>query len=267
MSNILHILNGDATLNGFRETRLEGDVLVWREILSEGPLLKNVASADFWQQRSEWICSFFKETPQNYHNNMIVQLEKLHEPFQEINLWFEYDLNCQVNLLGAMMLISQQTNLSAPGVYLICPNEFPGVEDFRGLGELNGEQQEYLFDNIRVQLGEFDFTLATEAWGIYISGDAILLEKWLLQTTFWGNMHLLKAAMAAHLKRLQINEKGLNYIQQTLLDIYINGAHTNNEIYHAFLKTEKIYGMGDMEINLYLRQLVASGFMPDAAKI
>jgi hypothetical protein len=38
MNNILHVLNGDATLNVFERTSFEGDIMVWREVLSEGPV-------------------------------------------------------------------------------------------------------------------------------------------------------------------------------------------------------------------------------------
>jgi hypothetical protein len=261
MSNILHVLNGDATLYGFEQTGLDGDIMVWREVLSEGPVSKNVSSADFWQRRSEFICKTFGETSEHYHDGMIVQLEKLNEPYQEINLWFEYDLHCQVNLLGTMMLLEQQANLSAPAIYLICPAEFPGIENFGGMGELNGEQLEYLYDNNRVQLGEYDFTLATQAWDLYVSNNADHLQAWLDETQFWGNLHQLKFAMRAHLKRLQTTVNGLNYIHQKLLDIYKSGITNKQEIYAAFWKTEKIYGMGDKELDIYLNHLTKHGYI------
>ena len=259
MNEILHIINGDATLNGFEQTGLDGDIMIWREVLSEGPVSKNISSTDFWEKRSEFICKTFEETPEHYHDAVIVQLEKLNEPYQEINLWFEYDLHCQINLLGVMMLLEQQTNLSAPAIYLICPAEFPGVENFGGMGELNGGQLEYLYDNIRVQLGEYDFTLATQAWELYVSNNAGDIQAWLDETPFWGNLPQLKLAMQAHLKRLQVDENGLNYIHKKLLAIYKSGITDKSEIYSAFWQTENIYGMGDKELDSYLTYLTAHG--------
>ncbi|MDB5061015.1 MAG: hypothetical protein JWP67_858 [Mucilaginibacter sp.] len=261
MNNILHVLNGDATLYGFEQTGLEGDIMVWREVLSQGPVATNVSTADFWNRRSEFICKTFDETPEHYHDGMIVHLERLNEPYQEINLWFEYDLHCQVNLLGAMMLLEQQTNLSAPAIYLICPTEFPGIENFGGMGELNGEQLEYLYDNNRVQLGEYDFALATQAWNLYVSNNADRLKAWLDETQFWGNLSPLKFAMQAHLKRLQTNANGLNYIHKKLLDIYKSGITNKHEIYITFWETEKIYGMGDKELDIYLNHLAQRGYI------
>ena len=52
MSSILHILNGDSTAYSFKDTGLDGDILVWREVLSQGPLQEDISSAAFWEARS-----------------------------------------------------------------------------------------------------------------------------------------------------------------------------------------------------------------------
>jgi len=261
MSNILHILNGDATLHGFEQTGLDGDVLVWREVLSQGPLAEDISSAAFWQHRSAWICKAFSETPDGYQTRVIKPLEILSRDYAEINLWFEFDLHCQVNMLGVIMLLNRQTDLTERAIYLICPDTFPGKDNFKGMGELNGEELTYLYDNIRVQLSEYDFELAAEAWGIYTANDAGRLQEWLNNTSFWGSLHILKAAMQAQLKRLQLNKQGLNYIHQKLLDIYNSGAHKRADMYTTFWATEKIYGMGDSEIDIYLQQLTNRGLI------
>ena len=259
--SILHVLNGDSTALGFEETGLEGDVLVWREVFSEGPLEEDITSGSFWRNRSEWICKGVNETPENYQQNVLDQLARLDESYDEINLWFEFDPHCQANLLGIMTYLKQKTDLSAPAIYLICPNDYPGKENFRGMGELNGQELEYLYDTIRVQLSGMDFILAAEAWAVYVSRDAVKLKEFLNKTTFWGNLYLLKPALAAQLKRLPKNEKGLNYIEQRLVDIYNYGYKTWPEILSVFWETEKIYGMGDMEINIYLEKLIRRGLI------
>jgi hypothetical protein len=262
MSDTLHVLNGDSTAHGFRDTGLEGDVLVWRDIFSQGPLIEDISSAEFWEMRKKWICDTFKEVPDDYNKTVVIPLEKLKEPYREINLWFEFDLHCQANMLGVMELLAKNTNLSPPAIYLICPDSFPGKKDFKGMGELNGPELEYLYDNIREQLSEPDFALAAEAWKLYVAGDADRLEKWLSETTFWGSLRCLKPAMEANIKRLRINERGLNYIEQTLLDIYNYGYKTKRgAIYWRFWDTEKIFGMGDLEIDLYLNSLIGKGLI------
>jgi len=255
MSSILHILNGDSTAYSFKDTGLDGDILVWREVLSQGPVIEDISSAEFWEKRSEWICKGFNETPENYRKKVIEPLGKLSDIYEEITLWFEFDLHCQVNMLGVMQMMLKHTDLSIPKVYLVCPNEYAGVEDFRGMGQLNGKQLAVLYDD-RFRLNDWDFTLASQAWKLYVGGDDVALEQWINGTTFWGSLHLLKPALQAHLKRVRANETGLNHIEQTLLDIYNSGTKTKHAIYEAFWKAEKIYGMGDLEIDIYLRSLV-----------
>ena len=166
--SILHILNGEATANSFEDTGLDGDVMVWHEVLTEGPLTGNIASGGFWKAREQWICGQFNETEERYQHRVLDELVKLSdESYEEINLWFEFDLHCQVNLLGIMNYLKQLSNLSMPAVYLICPADYPGKPEFRGMGELNGEELEFLYDNIRVQLSGMDFIIAQEAWAVY----------------------------------------------------------------------------------------------------
>jgi hypothetical protein len=71
----------------------------------------------------------------------------------------------------------------------------------------------------------------------------------------------LKSVLEAHLKRLEFNAAGLNYIEQKLLDIYHSGLKIRREIHIAFWDTEQIYGMGDLEINIYLDKMEWKGLM------
>lgn len=261
MSNILHVLNGASTLRGFEDTGLEGDTMVWHEVLSEGPLEEGIDSGHFWKTRAEWLCSTFGEELYEYNRKVEEPLSQLYGPYSEINLWFEFDLHCQANMLGVIEMLSKHTDLSEPNIFLICPDSYPGFDNFRGMGELNGNQLEYLFDNIRVQLDEPDFVIAAEAWQVYTSHSAGKLEEYLSANNYWANLHSLKPALQAHLKRLKFNENGLNYIEQKLLDIYNSGVTGKPGIYQVFWHDEKIYGMGDLEINIYLKRLQEKGLV------
>lgn len=257
----LHILNGDCTLRNFLETDIEGDTLVWREVLSEGPLEENITSAGFWKQRSAWICKTFNENPQGYQEKFIDQLAMLSKPYSEINFWFEFDLHCQVNLLGVMNYYSQRADFSMPSFYLICPVEYPGFGEFAGMGELEADQLEFLYQNVRVQLSEVDFVIAAEVWHLYVKGDVKKLRDYLNNNDFWANLVLLKPAMVAHITRILENENGLNNIEQKLFNLYKTGIVTPVEFYQHFWKTEKIYGMGDKEIDIYLAMLQKKGLI------
>lgn len=258
----LHILNGDATLTGFNETGLDGDVLVWREVFSEGPLAATL-DADFWKAREGWIIQTFGDTAEGYQQKVLQELEKLSEPYEEINLWFEFDLHCQVNLLGVMQLLQQQADLTERNIFLICRDSHPEVPAFRGMGELTGAQLEDVFDN-RLHLSDYDFTLAAEAWQVYTTSNADQLAQWIAATPFWGSLHMLRPALEAQVKRLQVNEQGLPHIEQVLLQLYQSGTTDKQALYEAFWKQHKIYGMGDAELDIYLNRLLNKGLITAA---
>ena len=260
--SILHVLNGDSTASGFVDTGLDGDIIIWREVLSEGPLSDNITSGAFWKAREKFICREFSETGEGYQHKVLDELVKLgDEVYEEINLWFEFDLHCQVNLLGILNYLKRLSNLSMPAVYLICPAEFPGKPNFKGMGELNGDELDFLYDNIRVQLSGIDFIIAEEAWAVYLLKDAEKLKAYIDSNNFRGGLHLLKPALEAQLKRLQLNDNGLNYIEQRLLDIYASGTEDSEGIHQEFRQTDKIYGMGDHELDIYLRRLREKGLI------
>jgi hypothetical protein len=157
-------------------------------------------------------------------------------------------------------MIKQQTDLSAPQINLVTASEFEGIENFKGMGQLDGDQLAELFDS-RCRLSPYDFELAGEAWKIYTKQDAALLIAFINDNTFWGNLTLLKPALEAQLKRLEINANGLNFIEQFLLDVYKGGITNKLGIYQTFWESQRIYGMGDAELDIYLNRLTEKGLI------
>lgn len=249
----LHVLNGDATLPGFTDAHIEGDFIVWREVMSEGPVEGDIYSRQFWAERSAFICENFHEAPENYQQKVLDEtaLLKNVSAYEEVVLWFEFDLHCQINFLAVLQLL-QESDLSHTEISLVCPNHFPGVENFRGLGELNGEQLASLYPE-RLVLQQADLDFATEAWDAYASSDALRMREFLTQD--FGRLPLLKIAFEAQLSRMDRNEEGLNRIEQKILDLWLNGARTKETLYKEFSKTEKVYGIGDDEFDLYIKKL------------
>ncbi len=65
MKNILHILNGDGTANGFKEANIDGDTLIWREMMMEGPVSGFADADSFWPLRSRFITANYGHQPDN----------------------------------------------------------------------------------------------------------------------------------------------------------------------------------------------------------
>ena len=99
----LHILNGDSSLHQFNKTSLEGDTLVWREILCEGKTREEIGSAPYWETRKEFLKNYAKDSFEKHFENLKQEISSVRfSDYEEVILWFEYDLFCQINMLGAI---------------------------------------------------------------------------------------------------------------------------------------------------------------------
>ena len=97
---MLHILNGDATRPQFERSAIAGDIMIWREMLVEGPALYPLLSEVWFETRRNFINQAYKPDDISQVNGMRLEFEKLLElsAHEEIVLWFEYDLFCQINM-------------------------------------------------------------------------------------------------------------------------------------------------------------------------
>src|SRR5215210_6513928 len=100
---VYNILNGDSLAYTFPDTKIEGDVIVVREGLIDGDLSGDNLH-DFWQSRANYMGLAELE----YHNNVVIEFEKIMNApdNSEFNLWFEYDLFCQVNMWFVLSIIN-----------------------------------------------------------------------------------------------------------------------------------------------------------------
>ena len=100
---IYHILNGDSLACSFPETKINGEMIVVREGLIDGDLSGDTLPY-FWQSRAKYMGLAEAE----YHNNVVKEFEKIMNApdNSEFNLWFEYDLFCQVNMWFVISIIN-----------------------------------------------------------------------------------------------------------------------------------------------------------------
>jgi hypothetical protein len=181
-------------------------------------------------------------------------LAKLNDEYAEINLWFDFDMHCQINLIGLMMLLKQQVDLSQPRIYIISPDSYPEVANFRSIAQLSATQLEDLYD-ARLGVSEIEFYAAGISWKALVKNNFADLTAWANSNKYWGNLPWLCAALHAHIKRRMRNENGLNSVEQALLDCYNSGVTTKTDLYRVFWQQYPIYGMGDKELDLYLESL------------
>jgi hypothetical protein len=169
----------------------------------------------------------------------------------ETILWFEHDLFCQINLAYLLDRFSR-AGTGGSKLSLICVGEFPGVPDFRGLGQLTPEQMGSLFETRHgVTTAEMD--LARQAWAAFRSPDPQSIERLLAEDT--SALPFLRDALIQHLARFPSTRNGLGRAENLLLEL-ISGGHNNfSSLCVRFFQAAPSYGLGDTQIWSDLRRM------------
>lgn len=238
----LHILNGDATIPEFRKSGIKGDLVIWREALCDGPVSDPIRENLFWEKRATYIQEGLGG--ENYADKMLTELDKLRDlsSYNEVVLWFEYDLFCQVNMLACLSFIDHEQ------VSLIClGNELDG--QLRGLGEISAGHFQMLFKG-RSFLSKEDISYARAAWQAYVHPTPEKLRTLTPSSTF---KHL-KPAIEAHLTRLP-QKNGLNDLEVKMLDGIREGVNDERMLVGTMLRKQGYFGLGDMQYFYYLNQI------------
>lgn len=256
---MLHIHNGDCSAEIAKQSSLPGEHFAWRESLMTGPSPAGLFGNEWLSMRARHLSEAYGVDFKECEQGLLDQQEKLaaFEEHEEVVLWFEHDLFCQTNLLYLLNWFAQQdtgnTKLS-----LICISEFPGKENFRGLGELNAEQMASLFPG-RQQVTSPQLKLAKLAWQAYRSPDPAEIET-VLQTGA-SDLSFLGPALQAHLRRFPSTNNGLGSIENKALKLIEGGTKTFVDMFPRFGDAEPVYGLGDAQLWLAL-QGISNGRQP-----
>ena len=94
---IIHVLPGDAQVEDFTKVGLEGEIVVCREALVQGEV-RAESLDEFWDVRERVHAE--NQSDARYRETVVSEFEKLLNLTggTEVDLWFEYELFCQVNL-------------------------------------------------------------------------------------------------------------------------------------------------------------------------
>jgi hypothetical protein len=254
---MLHLHNGDSSADTAKQSTLAGEHFAWRESLITGPTPAGLSGDDWRRVRAAHLSEGYGEDKHECERGLLKQEEKLasFSEHDEVVLWFEYDLFCQLHLLYLLDWFSRR-NLGNTKLSLICIGEFPGKENFRGLGELNPEQLASLFSS-RQQVTSQQLKLAASAWQAYCSPNPTDIENVLDGDT--SALPFLRAALQAHLERFPSTKNGLGRIENVALKLINGGLHTFTDLFQRFGDLAPVYGLGDAQLWLALQRMAAAG--------
>jgi hypothetical protein len=248
--NSLHITNGNALTDYLRELDFNEDILTWQEMLCEGPTIPAINSKAFFELRVEFLKSYYDIDVDI--EDLQSELSKLDyvENYSEINLWFEYDLFCHINLLGIINLLHQK-EINKP-LYLICSGRVEGEKNLKGLGELSPDQIKTHYKN-KVRLTQDDIDLAIALWRTYCGKDHNILKPYIVKKS---NFKYLTNCLKAHLKRFPHQKSGLNVLEDNILRLVRdNKIKSYHHLLGYSLNYQGYYGFGDTQMKRIIGKL------------
>jgi hypothetical protein len=231
---MLHVTNGESV--SLRDSGVAGDILVWLDVLHEGPVPGNLDPAELRRVRgifldAEWPSAAPAEFKLAHRDAALAAHD-------EIALWFEHDLFDQLQLIQ----ILARVHGAASEVSLISTDRY--------LGPMTGPELAALWP-VRHEVSDAEFELADAAWHAFCSPDPVAIETLLAHDT--SALPFLAAAMRRHLQQFPWVEGGLARTERQILQTALTGQHTFPTLFAAEQKMEERIFMGDSALRRWVR--------------
>ena len=240
----LHITNGNNLTVYLKELQYTGGFLTWQEMLCEGPTTERIETEEFYNLRKAFLSDFYDVEINK--DELIKELDILNhtDQFQQIVLWFEYDLFCHINLIAIISLLKQR-KVQLP-LYLVCSGRVKGEQDLKGLAELKPDQLHLHYKN-KIRLSEEDIDLMCSLWRIYCGTDHNLLKPFIVQNS---SFPYLTSCLKAHLQRFPDSVTGLSTLElHTLHLISDQKIKSKRHLLGYVLNFQGYYGFNDLQIS------------------
>ncbi len=262
MSSQLHITNGDSFTQRLKTLNLKGDIITWREMLCEGKTETNVGSESFWKTRFDFLHKHYNVSKSWFVEKTLKEYRSLcnHKQQDQIILWFEYDLFCQINMLAVISWL--KTHRRYADISLVCSGKEDESDKLYALDELNDEQLLQLYNN-RIHLSQNDIEYADYVWQLYCSDNPIRLENLIDFDNY--QYAYLSGAIKTHLKRFPTIKNGLNEIENRILELSISEKPSSKKaLLGSILQNQGYYGFGDSQYQRVINNLrpLFTGFNP-----
>jgi hypothetical protein len=238
----IHVLPGDAQVEEFKRTGIDGRIVVCREALVDGDV-RGESLDEFWKVRESFLAETYPESPLTYRENVVAEFEKLIDlpAGTEVNLWFEYELFCHVNMWFCVWLLRD----SAAEIYRVAPVEQPSDQIWSGFGGLTSDQLGRCFD-ARVKFAPRDVVLGSDLWSAYQSRDyGKLRELSIIESECFP---YLREACEAEIEK-ETRPK------QVLRELREDGIEEFGEMFAGFKEKAGVYGYGDSQVQRILTEI------------
>jgi len=262
MSSQLHITNGDSFTQKLKTLRLKGEIITWREMLCEGKTETNVGSESFWKTRFDFLHKNYKVSKSWFVEKTLKEYRSLcnHKQQDQIILWFEYDLFCQINMLAVLSWLKKHRRYAE--IYLVCSGDEDETNRLYRLNDLSDEQLLSSYEN-KVKLSQNDIEYADYVWQLYCSDNPIRLENLIDFDNY--QFDYLSDAIKVHLRRFPTIKNGLNELENRVLEFSLQQKpKSKKELLSSLIQNQGFYGFGDTQYERVITNLrpLFSSFNP-----
>ncbi|MGB5430125.1 DUF1835 domain-containing protein [Eudoraea sp.] len=262
MSSQLHITNGDSFTQKLKTLKLKGEIITWREMLCEGKTETNVGSESFWKTRFDFLHENYKVSKSWFVEKTLKEYRSLcnHKQQDQIILWFEYDLFCQINMLAVLSWLKKHRRYAE--IYLVCSGDEDETNRLYRLNDLSDEQLLNSYEN-KIKLSQNDIEYADYVWQLYCSDNPIRLENLIDFDNY--QFDYLSDAIKVHLRRFPTIKNGLNELENRVLEFSLQQKpKSKKELLSSLTQNQGFYGFGDTQYERVISNLkpLFSSFNP-----
>lgn len=236
----LHVLPGDSLVEEFEKTDIDGEVVVCRECLIVGDVDADILP-EFWDRRARFMLAEYGGDGIEYHEHVADEFAKLLDlPTEtEVNLWFEYELFCQVNMWFCLWLMQD----SDAAVYRVTPVVRTAEDVWKGFAKLGAAELQKCYD-ARIQFTANDISFGTNLWDAYRKGDHTRLRE----------LSLTDSKCFTHLREVCEAEIERSTKPKQILDeITAEGITEFAQVFEEFSRRAGVYGFGDAQLKRIMK--------------
>ncbi len=241
---MLHIADGESVAGTLRESGIPGDVKVYGDLMYEGPTPAGLDEETWRETRARFIAGITRralEEARQYLKECDNALTAFHQ-HDEVVIWLDHTLSNQLILIRVLDWFSRQ-DLHRTKVSLICIGQYPGMDHFVGLGQLQANQLASLADT-RLPVDEAQYRIAQAAWRAFTALDPTEIERFIQSDT--SALPFLARRLRRHLEQFPSVENGLSRTERQALSVLRDhGSLPGLRLFFAVQHMENPIFMGD----------------------
>jgi Domain of unknown function (DUF1835) len=250
MLSMLHITNGDSAAGGMSAGGIAGEILSWRDVLHEGPVPAGQSLSELSHTRAKYLAEQGLGDLETIEREFAERDDLLRRycDFDEVVLWFEWDLYDQLQLIQLLdfFAATSSADRAETGTAL-------SIVSFEGyLGSLDPQQFAALFES-RKPLTDDMTALGRRAWEAFRSSHPRDLEQFASSDTH--KLEFLGPTLWRHLEELPSTTNGLSRSEAQVLQAVSQGALSFHDIFRNVANREERIFCGDAIMARYIERM------------